>query len=178
MKRKDIKLGDVLAWNYHFTLDEDSSDRTAVPVRIVDLDREVPTMSRFRAGVKAVQTGTRSAVFGVRLRDDLMTPEGDEFEVMPRNASGLWYDRTERVAARNKRGREAEARAQARADAWVATHERVGELSSPGLRRGMLDTRGRSAGRVSIDVDDLLNLIKAARAAALNEFEGTGGRHD
>jgi hypothetical protein len=171
MNRKDIKLGDVLAWMDRYTTNVHYQDATSHPVRIIDLDREVPTYSSSDKW-KRNPTGTRSAVFGVRLEADLLTPTGPEFEVIPKNVSGLWYDLLERKMARAKTEREAAERQQTREAAAIAVHDQVGELSDPGLRRGMLVSRNH----VSIDVVDLLNLIKAARTAALNEMEGTGGR--
>ena len=178
MNRKDITVGAVLAWSDRADRDKVLRDRVSHPVRILELGAEVPEMSGPRLGRPSVQTGTRKAIMAVRLSDKELIPYGTAFEVTTRQLNGSWDDLLKRVALRNKRAEEAEERARERANAWTATHDLVGELSDHGLRRGMLDTRGRSAGRVSIDVDDLLALIKAARTAALNEYEGTGGRND
>lgn len=178
MKRTDIKLGDVLAWMDRYTQDVRYQDATSHPVRIVDIDRTVPTYTERSFRREQVQNGTRSAVFGVRLSEDLATPIGEEFEVIPKQVTGLWYDLLERRTARTKAENEAELRRQSREDAAIAVHDQVGELSDPGLRRGMLETRGARGAKVVIDVVDLLSLIKAARTAALNEYEGTGGRND
>lgn len=180
MKRSDIKVGDVLGWVRYGSTDEETRDNSATPVRIVDLEREVPIYQSRRVGSPTPTiTGYRTAIFAQGLKADLNTVDGrDEFEVTTRNLVGLWYDITERRTERRKAAEAREAALTQREDAWIAVHDLIGELSDPGLRRGMLETRGRGAGRVSINIDDLLALIKAARTAALNEYEGTGGRND
>jgi hypothetical protein len=175
MNRKDVKLGAILAWQTSYSRDQRLADAASVPVEIVDLAREVPVMSRHRPARPAVQTGVRAAIFASGLTGSL---RGKEFEVTPRDLNGTWTDCVERRAQRERDAAELEITRQAREDRLIAVHDRIGELSDPGLRRGMLDTRGRRSGHVDIDVNDLLALIKAARTAALNEYEGTGGRND
>jgi hypothetical protein len=180
VKKNEIKVGAVLAWMSRYTMDARYQDMTAQPVRIMELDREKPIFTAPRMGRTTRQTGTRRVIVGVLLDPATLEPwpigsgQSGEVEVTPKNCTGTWAERMERVEARTQYERNAMQQREARenrhrtmwaeAKALFVQHDRFS---------ASLDSRGR----VCMDVEDFLAAIKSARTQALDEMEGTGGRH-
>lgn len=179
MKRSEIQIGDVLAWMPRYTTPR-YQDQMSEPVRIIELDREKPVFAHGRMGAGAKPHGTRKVIIGVRLDPITFEPwppthmRSGEIEIVPKNCTGLWYDRVERMRTKAQHEREATAEAEARAARnsalWV---EAKALFVRPEKFSASLDSRGR----VSMPVEDFLAVIKSARTQALDEMEGTGGRN-